>query len=486
MRTIAIGVALFFLIVAAASGSPQHVTQKALEAPHRVGVQQLVCPSRGRCVGIGGSYAVVERGGKWNAVKAPEPPGLGPGTAVNLGALACPAVGRCVATGLRGLQRAIVLTQTTGRRWRSAVVSLPSNARQDGGETGPAFPTLRSVSCGTAGDCAAVGYYYGSDQATHALLVVDHGGTWGDGIDVQLPPDAASPPIPDAAIGGFLSPVACPSADSCSAVGTYTTENQDGATYGAYPWVLEDTGGSWAAQGQRLQLPADAATTSDYRATGFGSPFMGFTGLSCPSAGNCTAVGGYLDHDHRPQGVFFTERNGKWSQGIKAPVPAGAIPDNDPMELDNPMGQISCAAPGNCAAIGWFFASKSLSLHGLLLVERHGTWKASGLVPPAGARAPGGLFLTSVACRPPGDCVAVGYYGGKGKTHGLFVREQGGHWGRGINAALPPNAAAANQAHTFLNAVACPSARLCLAGGYFHRIVGDARSGLLLRLRFGA
>jgi hypothetical protein len=483
------GGALFLLVVATASGSLRHtlsrtLIQKAVEGPRRISVEQVECPARNHCVGIGGHYVLVEHSGKWRAVNVPQPPHLGTGTPIFLLSLACPAVDRCVAAGVRGEQRAIVLTQS-GRTWRSAVVIPPPDPEPGSGFVGPAVPTLRTVSCGAAGDCAAVGYYYGSDLTTHALLVDQQGGTWGAGIDVQLPPDAATAALE--ATGGFLSSVACPSAGNCAAVGTYTTKDQDGVTYDAYPWALDETGGSWAAQGQRLQLPADAATTRDSRAAGLESPFLGFSGLSCPSAGNCTAVGAYVDRHSASQGVFFTERNGTWSQGIKAPVPAGAIPISDAQELDDPMGSISCAAPGNCAAIGWYFASTSLILHGRLLVERHGRWTASGLALPAGAHARSDAYLTSVECRPPGDCVAVGYYGPRDNahTHGLVIREQGGRWGRPVNTALPSTAPKASYQQTFLNTVACPTQRLCLAGGDYDRTAGDAHNGLLLTLRFG-
>jgi hypothetical protein len=484
MRVVAIAGAVFFLVVAAASGSPQHLTQKALEAPHRVGAQQLTCPGQGHCVGIGGSYVLVEHGDKWNAVKVPEPPNFGPGTAVDLGALSCPAPGRCVATGARGLERAIVSTQM-GRRWSSAVVNLPSNARQEGGQNGSAYPALRSVSCGSAGNCAAVGYYYGSDQATHALLVDETGGTWHAGTDVQLPSDATIVPAPGAGVspGGLLSSVSCPSAGSCTAVGSYTREDLTGGTYGDYPWVLEKSGGEWAAPGQSLRLPDDAPTARDYGSGA--SPFMGFTGLSCPSAGNCTAIGGYLSRLYGVSGVVFRERDGKWSQGKRLPVPADAFRWNDPMELDNPMGPISCSAPRNCAAIGWFYTSAALTLHGLLLVERNGRWKASGLALPPGAHARSDAFLTSVACRPSGDCVVVGSYSRKGHAHGFVAREDEGRWERAINAAVPAGAPPTSHSHTALSAVACASARYCLAGGLYSATARGGHEGLLLGLWFG-
>jgi hypothetical protein len=94
------------------------------------------------------------------------------------------------------------------------------------------------------------------------------------------------------------------------------------------------------------------------------------------------------------------------------------------------------------------------------------------------------VFLTSVGCAPRGRCVAVGYWTGNGRTHGLIVREREGRWGRAVKAALPPNAAQANNwQHTFLNTVACPAARFCLAAGYYAD-GSHHTQGLLLSLRF--
>jgi hypothetical protein len=87
-----------------------------------------------------------------------------------------------VASGIYDEQRAIVLTQS-GQRWRIAVVSLPSDAQQHKGVTGP-WPGLGSVSCGSAGNCVAVGYYGASNGATDALLVSEQHGSWGTGTEV--------------------------------------------------------------------------------------------------------------------------------------------------------------------------------------------------------------------------------------------------------------------------------------------------------------
>jgi hypothetical protein len=481
MRAISIGAAVFLIFVTAAAGSGSVTSQKALKAPRPAGVppkkaglvEQVACASAKSCAAYGG-WLYSEQGGKWKAATVPALPHTG---GANLRSLACPAAGRCEVVGMAGAQHLLAVTEH-GRQWRSTGFALPGNAAQIKPPAGP-YPFASGVSCPAAGTCTVVGHYSAADHTTHALLIEEHGGAWGTVTDVPLPADASTefpPPDSESFAGGFLSFASCPSAGSCTTVGTYTRKPLEAA----YPWELDKGGGSWGAA-HGLQLPTGAATTVDPRGGG-ASPFMGFSGLSCPVAGHCTAVGGYVDKHGDFQGVIFTERGGNWSNGIKAPVPANAGPNTDPMELNNPLTAVSCAAPADCAAVGFYVTRRSDVQHGLLLTERGGSWKASAISLPPGARAPGGVFLTSVSCPSRGNCVAVGYYAGHGKTHGLIVRERGGKWGRAVNAALPRDAAPASKSHTFLNTVTCPSARFCLAGGNYADRAGHTQ-GLLLSLR---
>lgn len=430
----------------------------------------VVCPSPAACVATG-TYrtarhgqllAIAERGGKWEPQQTP--------AGVSVASLACPSAGSCVGTSGVGEQRASVLTQK-GRAWESTAVTLPAGAPST------PWPDLASISCGSPGDCVAVGAY-AIPTFGEPLVVAESNGTWLPGTEPQPPADAAATPDRNIATpGNRLSLVACPSSGNCAAVGTYSAKD---ATAGEYPWVLNRVAGHWTA-GAALKLPTDASSHGNAERGGT-APFFGFTGLSCPSAGNCTAVGGYLGTGDVELGLILTERKGSWSRGVKAPLPAHAVPNSEPNELNSPIASVSCAAPDDCAAIGSYVLKVGGAPHGLLLTERGGTWKASALVLPAGARAPGGVFLTSVACPSRGNCVAIGYYAGHGKTHGLIVRERRGRWGRGTNAALPANAAAASRQHTFLNSVSCASASRCtVAGTYTNR--GGGGQGLIVSLR---
>jgi hypothetical protein len=484
VRTIVVAMALLLLAAAVAFGSKTRVhgagiVQKTVEAPRPPGaakkkgglVEQVACSSAGNC-GALGTWLYTEQGGKWKARKVPLLVGAG---VANLRSLACVTPGRCEAVGTAGSQH-VVRVSESGRLWRLGQVALPADAAAIDPPSGPQ-PSLDSVSCFPLAGCVAVGGYEASDLTTHPLLVPMSGGNWRASFTAQLPANAATSPGPDFHdAGGGLSLVVCQDAGHCTAVGTYV--NAD-ASDSDYPWVLTKTGPQWAAGAEAL-LPADASTLGDLE--NGTSPFFGFTGLSCPLAGNCTAVGGYEDEQGAEEGLILTERNGVWSHSVRAPLPRRGIPNSEPNGFNTPLASVSCAGPSDCAAVGWYVVDRSGTKHGWLLSERAGKWKASALILPAKAKATGGVFLTSVFCPSRGNCVAVGYYGNHGKTQGLVVRERKGKWGRAVNAALPTNAASAGRSHTFLDTVTCPSARFCLAGGYYADRSGVTR-GLLLNLR---
>jgi hypothetical protein len=472
------------ILVAVASGSQAQVTQKAIEAPRPAGagkkaglVEQVACASAKSCAAFGVSL-YTEQGGRWKAVQAPS---LAHVKGTGLRALACPSAGKCQAVAIAGAHHLVRLAQS-GSHWSLKEIALPANAAPIDPPQGP-YPGI-TLSCATAGTCAAVGGYFASDHTTDPLLVIENNGTWGTATAVPLPPDASTafpPPDGESFAGGFLSFASCPSAGSCTTVGTYTREPNGAAN----PWRLDEVGGQWVAATTGLQLPTGAATGVDSRGGG-SSPFMGFSGLSCPSAGNCTAVGGYVDLHSDFQGAIFAEHDGVWSKGVKAPVPAAAGNYTDAMELLNPLNSVSCSTANDCAAVGSFVKGgdkgDSETPHGLLLAEHHGAWKASPISLPRGANASGGVYLTSVSCPAAGNCVAVGYYASHGKTHGLVVRERGGKWQRAVSAALPRGAAPAMRAHTFLNSVTCPSASACMVGGSYSDRSGKTQ-GLLLSVR---
>jgi hypothetical protein len=81
---------------------------------------------------------------------------------------------------------------------------------------------LNSVSCASAGNCSAGGYYSDSSSAFQAFVVSDVSGTWHTAIEV---PGTAA--LNQTGAAG-VSSVSCASAGNCGAGGSY----QDGSSHG--------------------------------------------------------------------------------------------------------------------------------------------------------------------------------------------------------------------------------------------------------------
>src|SRR5436305_8015324 len=75
---------------------------------------------------------------------------------------------------------------------------------------------------------------------------------------------------------------------------------------------------SWAP-GVKATLPTNAAS----------SPGVFLASVSCRSAGNCSAVGTYIDASLHFQGLLLTESGGAWAPGVEVTLPANSGPDPD-------------------------------------------------------------------------------------------------------------------------------------------------------------
>src|SRR5439155_21504555 len=125
--------------------------------------------------------------------------------------------------------------------------------------------------------------------------------------------------------------VSCVSAGHCSAVGHY----MDGSSH-AQGMLLTETTGTWAT-GVEASPPANAGS----------NPGVNLRSVSCASAGDCSAVGGYTDGSGHEQGLLLTEPAGPWATGAEASLPRTA--GSDPGAA---LSSVSCASAGNCSAVG--------------------------------------------------------------------------------------------------------------------------------------
>jgi hypothetical protein len=218
---------------------------------------------------------------------------------------------------------------------------------------------------------------------------------------------------------------------------------------------MNETSGVWET-GVEALLPADAAT----------SPQVDLGMVSCASAGNCSAVGGYADSSDKAQVLLLTETDGVWAAGVEAVLPSNA-------RVGAGAGfAMSCASPGNCDAVG-AYTDRSKNLEPLILSEKAGSWAAGveGKLPANAAKRKQTGVLNSVACTAPGTCSAVGgYFDKSGDSEAVLLRETAGHWWIGKEAKLPTNAAPTRKyagETVDLLAVSCSSARSCSAVGSY-------------------
>ena len=218
--------------------------------------------------------------------------------------------------------------------------------------------SVSSVSCASPGNCSAVGDYSESFSRMEGLLLTETEGRWATGKEPLLPANAAANPLVD------LTAVSCSAVGYCAAIGEYT----DSAGY-RQGLLLSETGGVWAT-GLQARPPANAES----------NPEVSVGSVSCASAGNCTAVGGYTDTSGAQQGLLLTETGGVWATGVQASLPANAESNSYTY-----VGSVSCASAGNCTAAG-NYTDNSGAQQGLLLTETGGVWATGSPSEPAGER----------------------------------------------------------------------------------------------------
>jgi hypothetical protein len=381
----------------------------------------------------------------WGAgVEATLPANAGSSPEVHLDSVSCGSAGDCSAVGSytdnSGIREGLLLSERGGTWMRGVEATLPSNAGSN------PYVDIKSVSCASAGNCSAVGSYTDSSGRTEGLLLTETGGTWASGVEAAVPAGAGQ--VPDV----LLDSVSCASAGDCSAVGIYT--DSSGRTQGL---LVSETGGTWGA-GLKATLPANAAPSPAALRGLFADVFL--PSVSCASAGDCSAVGYYFDSSGNRQGLLLSERGGTWATGVEASAPANAA--SNPFVF---IASVSCASAGNCNAAGAY--SDGSGQQGLLLTETGGTW-ATGVEAalPAGARGEPDVSLGSVSCASAGDCRAVGFYtDSSDDLQGLLLTRTGGTWATGVEAPLSPNAR--SNPDVDLNAVSCASAGSCSAVGIY-------------------
>jgi hypothetical protein len=297
--------------------------------------------------------------------------------------LACSSPGNCAAVGTytspagRSLSNGFTAAESGGH-WAAAQPVAPP-AGSEG------ISSVRGVACTSPGNCVAVGSAYNGAFEQVPIVVTESGGTWGRAAYIGTPQDY------NGNLGADLFSVACASAGSCVAVGSYAV------TSGLVSWPMAavESGGRWL-RAQKIPLPADADLA---KKVGEGS----LSSVSCAPGGTCLAVGGYAVNaagtDH---GLAVTEEDGHF----------GPIAER-PQELDS----VTCT-PRFCLS-----SSTSTSYAGHVLSYSGGRWsQLEPIQPPASlgkATLPDeGLSDAQVACFADGRCAALSTFDLSSRTGG--------------------------------------------------------------------
>ncbi|HUB71197.1 MAG TPA: hypothetical protein VL984_12295 [Acidimicrobiales bacterium] len=346
-----------------------------------------------------------------------------------LDGVTCTSPASCIAVGnevmANGSTRALVET-TTATGWKKATLALPGPAQA---------AALFKVACPVAGNCVAVGYW--SSSATGGPLVETlSAGKWSV---------VAAPPVPAGAVGAFLVDVACPAAGNCVAVGdTYANSAESGDR----PWAASLVNGKWVTAPAPLfaNLP------------GF------LSGISCPVAGECVAVGVEFMATGTKT-LVASLRGGQWS--------LWPSPGSGPAYAEG-LTSVACQAPMSCVAAGELGGPAPT-----ILTTRAGQWAAvSGLPPDPAGKSAGlwGLWCKAARCVGVGALSSVSDAAVNNTDAGAIVDPQGalieqgasGHWSP---ATLPSGL----PADSGLEDVTC-TAQSCVAVGMTGQAVASGTS----------
>lgn len=417
----------------------------------------LSCPTAGACVGAGlygdtdgtgRTLVAAQSGGSWAAARELTlPAGAATDPQATPTALACATASDCALTGAYqdasdGLQ-AMVATRSGGTWGAAQRLDLPANADA----TDPT-PMLTSVACPAPGACTAVGYYFTSADHPRAMVATRSGASWSDATELDLPADADAT-TPDAG----LYAVACGTAGSCAAVGSYLDD--DGAHQAM---IATATGGTWSAA-TKVDLPAGAAT----------DPLAYLNAVACPAAGSCTALGSYVDATSGGQ-VMSTSLSGT---ATRLSLPANAH-GGDP---DAAIAAVACASATSCAAVGSYFDASDTP-RPMVASRTAGAWApATQAALPADADATSpGAHLDAVACPAPGACVAAGSYVVDGAALRPMVAAQAGAAWATASALTAPGNADADDPEGHVYGLACGSDESCVLGGDYTTAAGERRA----------
>ena len=363
--------------------------------------------------------------------------------------ISCVSAGNCTAAGyfkdVTGHNEAFTQSETNGV-W---ALSVPATFTSGVQYANPSA-VFYAISCASSGNCTAAGFFLDVSENYEAFTQSETNGVWALSV-----PATFTSGVQNASPDDTFSAISCASAGNCAAVGHF----RDAAGY-FEAFTQSETNGVWA-----LSVPA----TFDVGVLNT-NPNASFYDISCAAAGNCTAAGQFHDAAGHYEAFTESETNGVWALSVPASFASGVQSTNPSDEFTS----ISCASAGNCTAAGQFRDAAG-NEEAFTQSETNGVWALS--VPATFAVGvqntnPSDQF-NAISCASAGNCTAAGQFlDAAGNTEAFTQSETNGVWALSVPATFAVGVQNTNPSDQF-NAISCASAGNCTAAGRFLDAAGN-------------
>jgi hypothetical protein len=297
-----------------------------------------------------------------------------------LNAVSCVSASDCWAAGY--YQSGLLSTQTLIEHWDGTswvIVTSP-----DAAPTAQNY--LNNVTCISASECWAVGYYQTDPTTFQTLIERWDGSSWAIATSPNTTPTRTN----------LLSDVKCVSASNCWAVGYYDSSS---TTSNAYQTLIE----RWDGSSWTIISSANTISAEDNI----------LFGVTCSSASDCWAVG------HARLAIASQTLIERWNGTSWTVVTS---PSSSPTQ-NNYLFTVTCSSGSDCWAVGYYDAGNvAAGPRYQTLIER---WDGTSwtIVTSPNTSPAQDNFLFGLTYSSPSDCWAVGYYDlGNGATQTVMLR----------------------------------------------------------------
>ena len=433
-----------------------------------VGIGDFTCPTATSCFGLTSAAAgagtrrtIIDHwdGATWSVGPALS---IDPPSTVLL-AIACATATRCFAVGSGSGRGTVVgvIEQSNGSTWSQVLQAFNPT---------PPNSVLDAVSCAVPAACFGVGHYTNIAGKVATLIERPSGTTW----TIVTSPNHVGVP------SNVLSGIACTSASSCFAVGSSggtkgrtLIERWNGSAWSITPSANHTNSSHYTnvLTGVACASATSCVAVGSYNEGSFNGTFdtlvqrwdgkawslvpspnrskFGYNlleGVACPSATSCFAVG---QSSTDPIGTYRTlveHWDGTTWSIAGSPDASGRVNDN--------LAGVACASAKLCVAVG----STSTRTSGKSLVEVYNGsgWRIAASADPAGATS---TALAGVSCATTRTCVSVGRSSGADALNQTVVETMTGTTWSTATGAAPAGAEASS-----FNGVSCAPAG-CVAVG---------------------